>query len=124
MKVFIIDDDNLIHEAITAGLSSDEFEIFHLYDGNGAVKLIEYIQPDLVILDILMPIRDGRDLCRDLKENLKTKNIKILMLSAKDAQFDRITGLELGADDYETKPFTPSHLAHKIKTMCRDKLKT
>ena len=79
-KVFIIDDDNLIHDAITAVLSSDEFEIFHLYDGNGAIKLIEYIQPELVILDILMPIRDGRDLCRDLKENLKTKNIKIQSL--------------------------------------------
>ena len=60
----------------------------------------------------------------DLKENLKTKNIKILMLSAKDEQFERITGLELGADDYETKPFSPSHLANKIKKMCIDESQT
>ena len=117
-KIFIVDDEDLIHETITAGLAPDEFEIFDVYEGKGAVKLIEYIQPDLVILDIMMPTRDGRDICKELKKNPITKDIKILMLTARDEQFERIVGLKLGADDYETKPFSPTHLAIKIKKMC------
>jgi len=66
----------------------------------------------------MMPKKDGRDICRDLKKNPKTKHIKILMLSARDQQFDRVLGLELEADDYKTKPFSPDYLARKIKKMC------
>lgn len=116
-KILIADDEILVHEMITIVLSSNEFEIIHAYDGQETVECIDNEQPDLVVLDIMMPIKDGRDICRDLKLNPKTKDIKILMLSAKDAQFDRITGLELGADDYMTKPFTANHLASQIKKM-------
>ena len=116
-KILIADDEILVHEMITIVLSSNEFEIIHAYDGRETVECIDNEQPDLVVLDIMMPIKDGRDICRDLKLNPKTKDIKILMLSAKDAQFDRITGLELGADDYMTKPFTANHLASQIKKM-------
>jgi DNA-binding response OmpR family regulator len=66
----------------------------------------------------MMPIRDGRDICRDIRENPKTKNIKILMLSAKSAHHEKITGLEAGADDYITKPFLPELIANKISAMC------
>ena len=117
-KIFIVDDDPIIHEVITAALSSDELEIFDVYEGQGAVELIESILPDLVILDIMMPTRDGRDICQDLKKNPITKGVKILMLTARDEQFERIVGLKLGADEYETKPFSPTHLAIKIKNMC------
>jgi DNA-binding response OmpR family regulator len=120
-KIFIVDDDIIIHEAISAVLSTNEFEIIHAYDGKETVERIKNEQPDLVILDVVMPIKDGRDICKDLKRNPKTKDIKILMLSAKDEQFDRILGLELGADDYMTKPFTPIHLASKIKRMFAEK---
>lgn len=116
-KILIADDEILVHEMITIVLSSNEFEIIHAYDGQETVECIDNEQPDLVVLDIMMPIKDGRDICRNLKLNPKTKDIKILMLSAKDAQFDRITGLELGADDYMTKPFTANHLASQIKKM-------
>ena len=73
--------------------------------------------PDLIVLDVMMPIKDGRDICQGLKKNPKTRDIKILMLSGRDQQYDRTLGLEIGADDYETKPFSPSHLARKIKWM-------
>ena len=116
-KILIADDEILVHEMITIVLSSDEFEIIHAYDGQETVDCIENEQPDLIVLDIMMPFKDGRDICRDLKLNSKTKDIIILMLSAKDAQFDRVTGLELGADDYMTKPFTANHLASQIKKM-------
>ena len=116
-KILIADDEILVHEIINITISSEEFEVIHAYDGQQTVECIDNEQPDLVILDIMMPIKDGRDICRDLKINPKTKDIKILMLSAKAEQFDRILGLEVGADDYITKPFTPNHLASKIKKM-------
>jgi len=117
-KIFIVDDDILIHETFTAVLSSDEFEIIHAYDGQDIIERIENEQPDLIILDIIMPIGDGRDICRDIRKNPKTNKLKILMLSAKSDQNDRIVGLEVGADDYITKPFSPELLAHKIKHNC------
>ena len=118
-KIFIVDDDIILHEAITAYLSSDEFEIIHAYDGgHDILERIENEQPDLIILDIMMPIGDGRDICRDVKKNPKTKNIKILMLSAKNEHHDRILGFELGADEYIIKPFDQSLLPNKIKKMC------
>ena len=118
-KILIADDEPSIHKLFTSGLSPDEFETIHAYDGKETMECIENEQPDLVVLDILMPIKDGRDICRDLKKNPKTKHIKILMLSGKGEQFDRIVGLELGADDYETKPFDIKHLINKIREMCR-----
>ena len=117
-KIFIVDDDNLIHETITAVLSTDEFETKHAYDGQDTVERIEIEQPDLIILDIMMPIGDGRDICRDIRKNPKTKEIKIMMLSAKSEHHERIQGLEIGADEYITKPFDPVLIANKIKRMC------
>lgn len=121
-KIFIVDDDNIVHQAIAAVLSSDEFEIIHAYDGRDIVVRIQNEQPDLVILDIMMPIGDGRDICRDIRENPETKKIMVLMLSAKSEHFERILGLELGADDYITKPFNPVLVGNKIKRMCGIKL--
>jgi len=117
-KILIADDDIHVHEMLTVVLSSDGFEIIHAYDGQETVERVDNELPDLVVLDIMMPKKDGRDICQAIKMNPKTKDVRILMLSAKDEQFDRIVGLEAGADDYETKPFSPDHLARKIKRMC------
>jgi DNA-binding response OmpR family regulator len=78
---------------------------------------VKRCNPDFIVLDIMMPIKDGRDICQDLKKNSRTKDIKILMLSGKDKQLDRIVGFESGADDYIAKPFSPSHVARRIKKM-------
>ena len=117
-KILLADDDIYVHELLTAVLSSDEFDIIHAYDGQETIERVDDELPDLIVLDIMMPIKDGRDICQALKKNPKTKDIKILMLSAKDQQFDRILGFEIGADDYVTKPFSPNYLASKIKRMC------
>jgi DNA-binding response OmpR family regulator len=116
-KILIADDDTYVHEVLTAVLSSNEFDIIYAYDGQETLERVDNEQPDLVVLDIMMPIKDGRDICRDLKKNPRTKDIKILMLSGKDKQLDRIVGFESGADDYIAKPFSPSHVARKIKKM-------
>ena len=94
-KIFIVDDDILIHETITASLSSEEFELIHAFDGQDIVERIKNEQPDLIILDIMMPIGDGRDICRDIRENPKTMKIAILMLSARSEHHERIEGLNL-----------------------------
>ncbi len=116
-KILIADDDIYVHELLTAVLSSNEFDIIHAYDGQKTVERVDNEQPDLVVLDIMMPFKDGRDICQDLKKNPRTKDIKILMLSGKDKQLDRIVGFESGADDYIAKPFSPSYLARRIKKM-------
>jgi DNA-binding response OmpR family regulator len=114
-KILIADDDTYVHEVLTAVLSSNEFDIIHAYDGQETLERVDNEQPDLVVLEIMMPIKDGRDICRDLKKNPKTKNIRVLMLSDRAEQHDRILGFESGADDYIAKPFSPSHVARRIK---------
>ena len=116
-KILVADDDPQIHGLLTRVLSSDEFEIIHAYDGQETVERINDEVPDLVVLDIMMPLKDGRDICQELKKNPKTKDIRVLILSAKDQQFDRVLGFDLGADDYVTKPFSPNHVARKIRRM-------
>jgi len=117
-KILIADDETAIHKLLPVVLSS-EFDIIHAYNGQEASELIDNEQPDLVVLDIMMPIKDGRDICKDLKKNSKTKNIRVIMLSGKAEQHDRILGLELGADDYMTKPVSLNHLATRIKKMIK-----
>ncbi len=123
-KILIVDDDTIIHETFDAVLSSDEFEVIHAYDGRSILERVINEQPDLVILDVMMPVRDGRDICRDIRKNPNTKDTIILMLSAKNEHFDRILGLELGANDYITKPFNPLMIANKVKKMCGIELKS
>ena len=116
-KILIADDDTQVHDLLTRTLDCEEYEIIHAYDGVEAMKSITKNLPDLVILDIVMPGKDGRDICREIKQNQAMRDIKILMLTSKDQQFERRIGVELGADDYEVKPFSPSYIGTKIKRM-------
>ncbi len=117
-KIFIVDDDISIHKLIMTVLPSDEFEVIQAFDGKGIEERIQSEQPDLIILDITMPVGDGRDICGNLRKNSETKKLKILILSAKDEHHERIQGLEIGADEYITKPFNVSLLGNKIRAMC------
>ena len=117
-KVLIADDEEYVHELLTRSLSVDEFEIIHAYDGKETLKLAEEQLPDLIVLDIMMPLMDGRDICKKLKNDPETKNTEIIILTAKDEQHDRTLGLELGAHDYITKPCSISYLASRIKNAC------
>ncbi len=116
-KVLIADDNERIHSLITDSLSSDQFDIIHAYDGKETLRLVEEQLPDLIILDIMMPLIDGRDICKKLKSEPVTKNIKIIMLTGKVEQHDRLVGFELGADEYIPKPCSIDYLGRKIKAL-------
>jgi len=116
-KILIADDDFYVHEILTHVLYSNEFEVLHAYDGIDTLESVASEKPDLIVLDIVMPRGDGRDICRDLRRCPHTRNIQILMLSARAEQCERVHGLEVGADDYMIKPFSPIHVMHRIRRM-------
>ena len=116
-KILIADDDKSIHDLLTEALRTDEYDIIHAYDGKETLQRAEEELPDLVVLDIMMPITDGRDVCKQLKSNPETVYMKIIMLSAKADQHDRILGFQLGADDYITKPTSIYYITRKITNL-------
>jgi DNA-binding response OmpR family regulator len=116
-KILIADDDLYVHEILTYVLFLNEFEVMHAYDGLETLKSVVSEKPDLIVLDIMMPRGDGRDICRDLRKGPHTMDIPILMLSGRAEQHDRINGLEVGADEYMTKPFSPNHVVRQIRRM-------
>ena len=116
-KLLIADDNEHIHNLLINFLPVDEFDIIHAYDGEETLELAEKELPDLIVLDIMMPFLDGRDICKKLKSDPETENIKIIMLTGKVEQHDRIVGLKLGADDYIPKPCSISYLVRKIKNL-------
>jgi DNA-binding response OmpR family regulator len=119
-KLLIADDKQGIHDVISKSLAvlcDDRYDIIHAYDGRETLRLAREELPDLILLDILMPHVDGRDICKELKNNPETKNIKIIMVTGKGEQHDRVLGLQLGADDYITKPFSINYLARRIERL-------
>ena len=119
-SVLVVDDDAHIREVICFALRRAGFEVAEAGDGETALVRVERDRPDLVILDILMPEMDGLDVCRAVRGgSAGNANVPILFLSSKDAEADRIVGLELGADDYITKPFSPRELVARVKARFR-----
>jgi len=119
-KLLIADDKKGIHDVISKALSiatDYDFDIIHAYDGKEALKLAQEELPDLILLDIMMPHLDGRDICQKLKSAPETKDTKIVMVTGKGEQHDRVLALELGADDYIAKPFSISYLDRTIKRL-------
>lgn len=114
-KILIVDDDPTVHKLITKRLSSGPYSIRSVFDATSALSEVRQQRPDLVILDLMMPKTSGIDVCRSIKEDKNTKDTLVLILSAKESQDDRIRGLELGADDYISKPFHLAALARKIE---------
>ena len=101
-KVLIVDDDDYISDLVSLYLEKEQFQTKSALDGESALKLFAEFKPDIVILDLMLPGIDGYQVCREIR---KTSQVPILMLSAKGEVFDRVLGLELGADDYLVKPF-------------------
>jgi DNA-binding response OmpR family regulator len=120
-KVLIVDDDPTVHKLITKKLSSEVYSVQSVYDAPSALSEVGRVKPDLVILDLMMPRASGIEVCRAIKGNHETKNTMVLILSAKESQDDRIRGLELGADDYISKPFHLAALTRKIEYMLAKK---
>ena len=115
-KVLVIDDEPKIVEICQDYLVKAGFEVSHAYDGPTGIAIARRSQPDLVVLDLMMPEMDGLDVCRELR---RESNVPIIMLTARVEETDKLIGLELGADDYMTKPFSPRELVARVRTVLR-----
>lgn len=115
-KILIVDDDEDISELISLYLIKECFDTKRAEDGDVALSLFKEYQPDLILLDIMLPGKDGYDVCREIR---KTSKVPIIMLSAKGEIFDKVLGLELGADDYMIKPFDSKELVARVKAVLR-----
>lgn len=117
-KILVVDDEQSIRELITFNLEKAGYKVICAEDGLEALHLV-YDQVDLVLLDLMLPKVDGLEVCRRLKAESQTAGIPVIMLTAKDEEIDKVLGLELGADDYLTKPFSPRELVARIKAVLR-----
>ncbi len=115
-KLLIVDDDLNICEVLKLYLESDGYEVKIATDGDEALERLGSFDPDLVLLDIMMPKKDGWQVCREIREQ---KNTPIVMISAKGEVFDKVLGLELGADDFIVKPFDVKEVSARVKAILR-----
>ena len=115
-KILIVDDDNNIAELISLYLTKECFETMIVNDGESALPAVESFQPNLILLDIMLPGMDGYQVCREVRSRL---TLPIIMLSAKGEVFDKVLGLELGADDYIEKPFDSKEMVARVKAVLR-----
>ncbi|MET2734498.1 response regulator transcription factor [Staphylococcus epidermidis] len=116
-KILVVDDEQSIVTLIKYNLETAGYIVEVAYDGEEALKKVETEQPELIVLDVMLPKKDGIEVCKTIRSD---KNlVPILMLTAKDDEFDRVLGLELGADDYMTKPFSPREVVARVKAILR-----
>ncbi|UTR16560.1 response regulator YycF [Salipaludibacillus sp. LMS25] len=115
-KILVVDDEKPIADILKFGLEKDGFDVVCVYDGNDAIEKTKEYVPDLILLDIMLPYKDGMEVCREVR---KTFDMPIIMLTAKDSEIDKVLGLELGADDYVTKPFSTRELVARVKANLR-----
>ena len=116
MTILIVDDDPNIRTLVNLYLAKEGFEVIEAARGDEALKAFKAHAPSLVLLDVMLPGMDGWQVCREVR---KVSNIPVIMLTAKDETFDKVLGLELGADDYVVKPFEPKELVARIKAVIR-----
>lgn len=115
-KILVVDDEKPIADILKFNLEKEGYQVVCAYDGDAAVELAESENPDLILLDIMLPNRDGNEVCREVR---KTQMMPIIMLTAKDSEIDKVLGLEMGADDYVTKPFSNRELIARVKANLR-----
>lgn len=114
--ILVVDDEELVQDLIRLYLEKEGFRVIEAWNGEEALIKFRATSPDLIILDIMLPKLDGWAVCREIR---KTMTTPIIMLTAKGEEFDRVLGLELGADDYMCKPFSPIELVARIKAVLR-----
>lgn len=115
-KILLVEDEQTLQGMLKLNLARQGFQVFEAGDGGAALETAREVQPDLVILDLMLPVLDGFEVCRILRQEMNTP---ILILTALDDEIDRIIGLELGADDYLTKPFSMRELIARVKALLR-----
>ncbi|NDI36921.1 response regulator YycF [Chengkuizengella sediminis] len=115
-KILVVDDEQPIADILKFNLEKEGYQVVCAFDGNTAVKMAYEEKPDLVLLDLMLPEKDGMDVCREIRMKLNTP---IIMLTAKDTELDKVLGLEMGADDYVTKPFSTREILARVKAHLR-----
>ena len=115
-KVLVVDDEKPISDIVKFNLTKEGYEVFTAYDGEEALEVVKEVEPDLVLLDLMLPKIDGLEVCREIRKNF---DMPIIMVTAKDSEIDKVLGLELGADDYVTKPFSNRELVARVKANLR-----
>lgn len=115
-RVLVVDDDTKTVELVKLYLNRDGYKVLAAYDGNEAIRIARESHPDLIVLDLMLPGLDGLEVCRKLREE---SDVPIIMLTARTTESDRLAGLNLGADDYVTKPFSPRELAARVRAVLR-----
>ncbi len=118
-KILVVEDDRDISELIVYNLEREGYDLACLYDGKHVLEFVHKRKPEIIILDLMLPEVDGIELCRSLKNDPDTKQIPIVMLTAKSEEADVVVGLQMGADDYIPKPFSPKVLVARIKAITR-----
>lgn len=118
-KILIVDDELSIRELVKFNLQKEGYQTIEAADGVSAMQVVKADKPDLIILDLMLPEMDGLEVCRIVKNQYSTSGIPIIMLTARDEEIDKVIGLELGADDYLTKPFSPRELLARVKAVLR-----
>lgn len=115
-KILVVDDEQPIADILKFHLEKEGYRVICAYDGGSAVEVAFEEKPDLILLDLMLPVKDGMDVCRELRAKLNTP---IIMLTAKDTEIDKVLGLEMGADDYVTKPFSARELLARVRACLR-----
>lgn len=118
-KVLIVDDEEHIRELIKFNLKKEGYDIEVAINGVEALNIIREIKFDLILLDLMLPEIDGLEVCKQIRRNEETSDIPVMMITAKGEEFDKVLGLELGADDYITKPFSIRELMARVKALLR-----
>ncbi len=118
-KILVVEDEPDILEMVRYNLAQAGLDVATAEDAESALQHIREVLPDLIVLDLMLPGIDGLDMCRELKRDARTRPVPILMLTARKEEVDRIVGLELGADDYVVKPFSPRELVLRVRAILR-----
>lgn len=119
MRILVVDDDRQLVRLVQSYLEQAAFQVVTAYDGETALRTIRTERPDLVILDLMLPDRDGWDIIRTVRASTETATLPIITLTARVDDSDKIVGLELGADDYMTKPFNPREVVARVRAVLR-----
>lgn len=114
--ILVVDDEQPIADILKFNLEKEGYQVICAFDGGEAVELAYAQKPDLILLDLMLPVKDGLDVCREVRSGLNTP---IIMLTAKDSEIDKVLGLEMGADDYVTKPFSTREILARVKAHLR-----
>lgn len=117
--ILIVEDEEDIRELVRYNLARERYEILEAETGEAGLKLAARNKPDLILLDLMLPGKDGMEICRELKRSDDTRAIPVIMMTARGEESDVVAGLEIGADDYVVKPFSPKVLVARVKTILR-----